>query len=126
VSLLLLAGGTAATLLADQASKHALTSRSGRARIVHNRRGAPVALEPRSAAVVLGVVAAVAAVLARQAGPTTAIGLGLLVGGACGNLVDRVRRGAVVDFVAAGWWPVFNLADAAMVVGIGIALVGVL
>ena len=121
---LLVAGALA--LVVDQGTKHAVTSRSARVRIVHNRRGARGALEPGTAAVVLGVVAAVAAVLAHQAGPTTAIGLGLLVGGAGGNLVDRVRRGAVVDFVRAGWWPVFNLADAAMLVGIGAAVVGVL
>lgn len=49
--------------------------------------------------------------------------IGLMVGGALGNLVDRVRLGYVVDFVDLGWWPVFNLADSAIVVGIsGLAL----
>nr|WP_245555774.1 signal peptidase II [Gordonia soli] len=50
-------------------------------------------------------------------------GLGLVLGGACGNLVDRlfrspgVLRGHVVDFISVGWWPVFNIADSAVVCG---------
>ncbi len=39
------------------------------------------------------------------------------MGGAVGNLIDRVRLGAVTDFVDVGSWPVFNLADSAIVVG---------
>jgi len=52
-----------------------------------------------------------------------AIGLGMVLGGALGNLVDRIFRypgplqGHVVDFVAVGWWPVFNVADSAIVCG---------
>ncbi|MFD3747526.1 signal peptidase II [Nocardia sp. NPDC058633] len=52
-----------------------------------------------------------------------AIGLGMVLGGALGNLVDRIFRypgplqGHVVDFVAIGWWPVFNVADSAIVCG---------
>ena len=52
------------------------------------------------------------------------LGVGLVLGGAVGNLGDRVARdgngflgGAVVDFVDLGWWPVFNVADAAICVG---------
>lgn len=49
-------------------------------------------------------------------------GLGLIIGGALGNVVDRWRHGAVIDFLdfhAAGWhWPAFNLADVSIVVGI--------
>jgi len=48
------------------------------------------------------------------------IGMGAAIGGATGNVIDRVRRGAVVDFVAIGPWPVFNLADAALVAGAGL------
>jgi signal peptidase II len=44
--------------------------------------------------------------------------LGLLVGGAVGNLIDRARLGYVVDFVAVGPWPKFNLADSAITVGV--------
>ncbi len=45
-------------------------------------------------------------------------GLGLLLGGAVGNLWDRWVSGRVVDYVAIGPWPVFNLADSAIVVGV--------
>jgi signal peptidase II len=56
-----------------------------------------------------------------------AIGLGLVIGGALGNVIDRVRYGAVVDFLdfhLAGWhWPAFNLADAGICVGAGLIVV---
>nr|WP_238423619.1 signal peptidase II [Gordonia sp. 'Campus'] len=52
-----------------------------------------------------------------------ALGLALVLGGAIGNLIDRIFRspqvlqGHVVDFVSVGWWPVFNVADSAVVCG---------
>ena len=46
------------------------------------------------------------------------LSLGLQLGGAMGNLVDRVRLGYVVDFIDVGSWPVFNLADSAIMVGL--------
>ncbi|MFN2483440.1 MAG: signal peptidase II [Candidatus Limnocylindria bacterium] len=53
--------------------------------------------------------------------------LGLQLGGALGNLTDRLRQGYVVDFVSAGIgdlrWPTFNVADASLVVGIGVLVV---
>jgi signal peptidase II len=63
----------------------------------------------------------------RAASAPLAMGLGLLLGGAAGNLIDRVFRhhhGAVIDFIdglrvgSHDWWPVFNVADAAVVVGV--------
>jgi signal peptidase II len=48
-------------------------------------------------------------------------GLGLAFGGAAGNLADILARHSVIDFIDLGWWPVFNLADAAIVVGLGTA-----
>lgn len=42
---------------------------------------------------------------------------GLLLGGAIANLGDRLLGGSVVDFLDLGWWPSFNLADAALVIG---------
>ena len=45
------------------------------------------------------------------------ISLGLIVGGALGNLFDRVVFGKVVDFISVGWWPSFNIADSAISVG---------
>lgn len=52
--------------------------------------------------------------------PTMAARLvfGMTFGGAVGNLIDRFRFGHVVDYVDLGWWPVFNLADAAINVSI--------
>lgn len=53
------------------------------------------------------------------------ISLGLVLGGALGNLADRIFRGAgwgqgaVVDFIDLQFWPIFNLADAGIVVGVG-------
>jgi signal peptidase II len=48
--------------------------------------------------------------------------LGCILGGAIGNLVDRVRWGRVVDFIDVGWgsfrWPVFNVADSAVTLGV--------
>ncbi len=44
------------------------------------------------------------------------------LGGALGNLIDRLRAGAVLDFVALAWWPVWNLADASILTGIGILI----
>ena len=58
-----------------------------------------------------------------------ATALGLIAGGALGNLVDRlfrtpgIGRGAVVDFLDLGWWPSFNLADSALFCGVTLALV---
>ncbi|CCQ16194.1 Lipoprotein signal peptidase 1 [Rhodococcus sp. AW25M09] len=55
--------------------------------------------------------------------PWWALGLGLVLGGALGNLIDRFFRapgpfqGHVVDFVSVGWWPVFNVADSSIVCG---------
>jgi signal peptidase II len=43
---------------------------------------------------------------------------GLLIGGAVGNLLDRAREGAVTDFVDVSIWPAFNLADAAITIGV--------
>jgi signal peptidase II len=50
------------------------------------------------------------------------VGLGWALGGATGNLMDRVYRGGVVDFVDCRVWPIFNIADAAIVTGTVLAL----
>ncbi len=56
-----------------------------------------------------------------------AIALGLIAGGALGNIIDRVQFGKVTDFIV--WkvnthqWPTFNIADATLVIGIGLALI---
>jgi signal peptidase II len=48
----------------------------------------------------------------------TRLALGMILGGAIGNAVDRVVAGSVTDFIDVRFWPVFNLADSAIVVGV--------
>jgi signal peptidase II len=70
----------------------------------------------------------------RLVSPWWALGLGLVLGGALGNLMDRLfrapgpLRGHVVDFLSIGWWPVFNVADSAVVCGaallVGLSVLG--
>jgi len=54
------------------------------------------------------------------------VGLGLVIGGALGNVIDRLRFQAVVDFIdlhAVGYhWPAFNVADAAVTIGVSLLL----
>jgi signal peptidase II len=50
--------------------------------------------------------------------PLMQVAVGLVLGGAFGNLVDRVRLGYVVDFIAVGAWPRFNVADSAITIGL--------
>ena len=55
-----------------------------------------------------------------QLSTTLRLALGMMLGGAAGNLLDRLRLGWVVDFVDVGPWPIFNVADSSIVVGIAI------
>lgn len=70
------------------------------------------------------VVAYLLVGLRRDTKPGAAF-VGLVAGGAAGNIVDRLFRGdgwlhgAVVDFIDVQWWPIFNVADAAIVIGAG-------
>jgi signal peptidase II len=61
---------------------------------------------------------------------TTGVGLALIMGGALGNLWDRLARGRVIDFLLFYFkryqWPVFNLADSAIVVGAGLLVLEIL
>lgn len=70
------------------------------------------------------VVALILVWLWRTRSRSEATGLGLVVGGAVGNILDRVRQGAVTDFVdfhVSGWhWPTFNMADVAIVCGVAL------
>ena len=74
------------------------------------------------AAVALAVVIALVVWLRRAESRLVAISLGAIVGGALANVIDRLRFGAVIDFIHAhigDWsWYVFNLADAAIVCGV--------
>lgn len=53
-------------------------------------------------------------------------GIGLQVGGAVGNVIDRVKTGYVVDFFDFRIWPVFNIADMAIVGGVGMIILSIL
>jgi lipoprotein signal peptidase len=74
------------------------------------------------AGVALLVVAALAVWLRRAENAVAAVSIGAIAGGAVGNVIDRLRYGAVVDFIHAhigDWsWYVFNVADAAIVCGV--------
>jgi signal peptidase II len=52
--------------------------------------------------------------------------LSLILGGAIGNWIDRLRFGAVIDFIDFRVWPVFNIADAAITIGVGLYFIRVL
>jgi signal peptidase II len=75
--------------------------------------------------VAMGVVIGIIWMGRRLVSPWWAVGLGMILGGALGNLVDRFfrapgpLRGHVVDFLSIGWWPVFNVADPAVVGALG-------
>ena len=68
-------------------------------------------------------IAIVVALLVHYASETSpsiveTLAMGAVIGGAIGNLIDRLRLGYVVDFIAAGPWPNFNFADSAVTVGV--------
>ena len=71
----------------------------------------------------LGLVVLATPLLA-DADPVAPLGLGAALGGASGNALDRLRLGAVTDFIDLRVWPVFNLADLAIVFGTVVALWG--
>ncbi len=89
---------------------------------VRNRGVAFSALEGQTALVVVVIAVALVALLwyfARHAArPLLWLPTGLLLGGAAGNLVDRIRLGAVTDFLKLPSWPAFNVADMAITVGV--------
>ncbi|MHB1487576.1 MAG: signal peptidase II [Acidimicrobiales bacterium] len=78
----------------------------------------------------LAAVAVVLIVILWRAGRSavaalSCVGIGLVLGGAVGNLVDRLLRsngGAVIDFVDFRFWPTFNLADSCIVIGVGLLI----
>ena len=99
---------------------------SVRLALTHNKAGAfglGGAFVPFLAVAALGLVVYMVATGSATAHPAVAVALGLVLGGAFGNMADRVfrapgfLRGAVVDFVDLRFWPVFNLADSAITCG---------
>lgn len=122
----------------DQSSKALVLARRGggrdrsagrwpRIRVIENPGPWPGSVRGRiMLALVWGVAVAGTILLMRVLPPfqeTLAhVGLGTAIGGATGNLIDGLRRGAIVDFIDLRVWPVFNLADAAIVGGLGVAV----
>jgi signal peptidase II len=80
-------------------------------------------LGPLIAIVATGVIVWLLISLRTESSRMSAIGIGLLIGGAAGNLIDRLfrgdawLRGGVVDFIDFQWFPIFNVADIAVNVG---------
>ena len=86
---------------------------------------------------VIGVIALVVVVmlllsLRRADNSLTRLATGLIIGGAVGNILDRLfrgsgwMRGAVIDFIDFQWWPVFNIADMAIMIGAATMIVAML
>ena len=91
-------------------------------RLVMNSHGAGGPDARRRFVVALWVVAVTLLVtlvefVPRYQSPLIQVALGTALGGATGNVIDRVWRGGVIDFIDLRFWPVFNLADAAIVAG---------
>jgi len=126
-------------LLLDQASKAAvlrlmqrdesipIISDFVKLTLVQNSGAAFGMLSGNNVPLILTTLLAAAAVVflifrSRKEGSQLSFPLVLVLGGALGNLVDRVRLGEVVDFVDMGWklhrWPVFNVADIAITAGV--------
>lgn len=89
-----------------------------------SEEGALIPVVLTAFAAIVSVVLAVWLLRAGRAG--TVFALGLVIGGAVGNIVDRLRFGAVIDFldfhVADFHWPAFNLADAGITIGVVLLL----
>lgn len=132
-----LAGVALGVVVADQISKTLLLDvigpGSGRGRVpilgpwlefeYAQNRGTAFGLFPQlSSLVALASLAIVVGLLwhfARESHPPwwLTLATGAIVGGALGNLLDRARLGYVVDFIAVGSWPNFNVADSAITAG---------
>ena len=97
---------------------------------IKNDGGAFGILGGQGSILLLGSAVAVAVVLwMLLEGPPArlmVLGCGLILGGAAGNLLDRLAAGEVTDYVDLRVWPVFNAADAAIVLGVGVLLLATL
>ena len=119
----------AAVLVADQLSKWLVTRAADSLprsvadifdiSIVHNTGSSFGRLADGGVAVVLivGLVTLCLGAALLVTAPRYHLAVGLIFAGSVGNLIDRLRFGYVVDFVDAPYWPTFNVADIAIVVG---------
>lgn len=128
----------AAVLAADQIVKALVVSAMPRGeerdivagiKLVNTRNSGVAFGQLQDGGVIVAVVIAIAicallAYFARHAQlPLMWLPTGMLLGGALGNVVDRIREGAVVDFLKLPYWPAFNVADAAITIGVVVLLV---
>src|ERR671917_502475 len=97
---------------------------------IENDGGAFGILGGRQMVLLLGSTVAVVVVLWKllsgRPSMLTMLGCGLILGGAAGNLLDRLSSGEVTDYVHFSFWYIFNAADAAIVVGVGLLLLSAL
>lgn len=129
-----------ATIILDQATKTAVAGNIGICervpvlnpilRLTHIRNSGAVFGIMRGAGSYFTIFSIIAAAIlvvvlyfTRHASRLVKVSLGLVLGGAVGNLIDRLRYGSVVDFIDVGAtetvrWPCFNVADAAITVGV--------
>ena len=99
--------------------------------LVMNNGAAFGMLKDKAALFVFVAMLAISLIIfyALRSGPMkahVASALGLILGGASGNLVDRLLFGYVIDFLDFRVWPVFNLADSAITIGAAILVLGIL
>jgi len=131
---------TAVVVVLDQATKQIVISSLGRGESVSvffgldisNARNTGVAFGAfQGGGAVVGVLIAVSLIALlgyfalNAASPGLWLPVGMLVGGALGNLSDRAREGAVIDFIDPVAWPAFNVADASIVLGVLLLLLAV-
>jgi signal peptidase II len=141
---LTLFGISGAVVALDQWSKFFIRSRlafgeawspfewlSPYARFVHwNNTGAAFGMFPQGSIVftIVAIVVALAIIYYYPQVPKTElalrIALGLQLGGALGNLISRLTVGAVTDFISVGRFPVFNVADSSISIGVAVLLIG--
>ena len=136
-------GGAVLVTLADQATKEIVRTSLAYAEVIpvtaffnlvyHHNTGAAFGMFASGGSALLAfalVAMIVLTVLLLRIGRDRwgAAALAAMLGGAAGNVIDRLRHGAVVDwldFHAGGWhWPAFNLADSALTTGVAIYLLG--
>ena len=138
----ILVGIATATLIADQLTKYLIREnfalgeswpREGLFRITHGTNtGTAFGLFPdQTLLLTIASIVAIGFIIyfyKAHGGQTWLSGLniGLLLGGAFGNLIDRVIAGRVTDFIDVGAWPIFNIADSAVVVGITLLIANML
>jgi signal peptidase II len=114
------------TVARRAASRSISCGRMLRIRYVPSPRGIYTRDRARAAFVLVWITALLCALVLHRIGwfpgSLALVGLGLALGGAAGNLLDILRWRHVVDFIDVRWWPAFNVADVAIVAGLGLAL----